>query len=90
MGHHYKGVSHGAYLQFDGERLPDADGGHVDDLARVAVDARGAHAGGGRVLGPQRRERTNGVRAAVLSERAGDDFCGKRFGYFSCEVITFA
>lgn len=57
------------YLQLDGERLPDGAHGHVDDGAGVAVDARGGGGAGG-VASPQRSQRADRVRAAVLGERS--------------------
>lgn len=60
-----------ANLKFNGERLPDALDGHVDDLPGLAVDAGRAGAGG--VARAQRRQRADGVGPAVLGQRARDD-----------------
>lgn len=57
-------------LQLDGERLPDGAGrrGHVGHLAGDAVHAGRARAA--RVPRTQRRQSTDRVRAAILSQRA--------------------
>ena len=64
-------------LKLDGERLPDAELLHVDELALVAVDAPRRIAVHG-VLGAQSRERADDVGAAVLNERARNDLEGAR------------
>ena len=60
-------------LSLDGEGFPDAVLVHVDDDALFPVDAPRGVAGGG-VFGPQRRQRADGVGAAILNQRGGDDF----------------
>ena len=61
-------------MNLDRIRVPDAEFFHVNDGATIAVDTKGFRGLAFGMLGAQFGQRTNDVCAAILRERARDDF----------------